>query len=325
MTAKRPFDKQETALLTAVALVLLAVMFFCGCTQEAEMVLKPSPGQVSTYKVVDLYRKDYLFEQVRDDKQTVKNTELDTEVVFDQVISNIDEDGNITADITIKSLKYVNSDSEGMNVDYDSSRDTDSRSALARLIGRHYTIKLSPMMKVLEISNIQPARNMVMNGRESNLAMGFLSTENIHKRHEIHSMPDRDKKKLKVGDTWSRVVRSPSGVLIPKNYEKFYTVEKVTDSGLALIKMNATPTSKKLEAQTNETEALDMFRNFFDSEDDYTGRLLIDAETGTVYEYNESLKSKYTAAEFPRGKPEPKMPDVLKLGFTDMHTVTLMD
>ncbi len=325
MTAKKLFDKLSTKCVKAAILASFVVLFFCGCAPETEVVLKPVEGQVSTYKAVDLYRKDYLFDQPSGDKQTIKNTEMSTEVTYDQVTKGIDTEGNVTADITIKSLKYLNSDSEGMNIDYDSSRDTDARSAFARLIGQTYTIKISPSFEVLEISNVESARDAIEGGRESRFAEGFVSDKSIQRRHEVFSLPDKDKKTLKVGDSWSRIIPSPAGVLIPKNYEKIYTVEKITGSGLTLIKMNATPTSKKLETQSKQSDALEMFRNFFDSEDDFTGRLLINTETGKVYEYNESLKSKYTAAEFPRGEPKPEQPDVLNLSFTEIHSIGLVD
>ena len=324
MTAKKFFDKLSTKRFSVVFAVALIILFFYGCAPEEKVELKPVTNQVSAYKVVDLFRKDYLFDQPSSNKETVKNTELDTEIVYDQVTKDIDAEGNIIDDVTIKSIKYLNTDSEGVNINYDSSVNAQPGSAFTMLIGQTYTIKMTPDYTVLEISNIEPVRQAIKDGKDNRFAVGLVSDENIRRRHEILAMPDKNKKTLKVGDSWSRVVASPKGSLIPKNYEKIYTVEKITD-GVALIKMNATPTSKRLENQPQESEAMEMFKNFFDSEDNYNGQLMINIETGIVYEYNESLNSKYTAAEFPRGEPKPEKPDVLNLSFTESHSIELLD
>jgi hypothetical protein len=324
MTTKEAFNKFRTKKFSAFFLAAFVVLFIYGCAPETKVVLKPVPEQVSTYKAVDLFRKDYLFDQPSSNKKTVKNTELNTEVVYEQITKGVDAEGNVTEDITIKAIKYLNTDSEGVNIDYDSSGSTDTGNAFTMLIGRTYTIKMSPSFKVLEITNIEPIREAIKKGKDERFAKGLVDDEGVRRRHEVLAMPDKDKETLKTGDSWSRVVASPPGQLIPKNYEKIYTVEKITD-GTVLIKMNATPTSKMLENQPKQSEGFEIFRNLFDSEDNYTGQLLIDVKTGRVYEYNESLNSKYTAAEFPKGEPKPEKPDVLNLSFTESHSIELLD
>lgn len=309
----------------AAILVSFVVLFFCGCAPETDVVLKPDPGQAYTYKVVDVFRKEYLFDQPSSEKITEKITEATVETTFEQLIKDVDAEGNTTAEINIKAVKYYSTSANTVQVDFDSSRGTDSKSALAKLIGKTYTIKLSPLGKVLEISDVEPSREAVKTGTDAPSAGRFLSENAIQRRHEILAMPDQDKKTLKVGDSWSQVVASPQGVLIPKNYEKVYTVKKITDGRLALIEMSATPTSKRLESQTGDESAMDMFRNFFDSEDNFTGRLLIDTETGKVYEYSVNFRNRYTAAEFPKEDPKPDQPDVLNLAFTETHSVELVE
>jgi hypothetical protein len=324
MTAKKVFNKFRTEKIAVCILAAFVVLLFYGCAPEVKVELKPVTNQVSTYKAVDLYRKDYLFDQPSSNKKTIKDTELNTEVVYEQVTRDVDAEGNVTDDITIKAIKYLSTDSDGVNVDYDSSEDAKADSAFTMLIGQTYTIKMSPSFKVLEISNIVPSREAIKKGKDERFARGLVSDQTVRRRHEILAMPDKGMKTLKVGDSWSRLVVSPTGVLIPKNYEKTYTVEKISD-GTTLIKMNASPTSKKLENQPKRSEGFEMFRSLFDSEDNYTGQLLINVETGRVHEYNESLMNKYTAAEFPKGEPKPDKPDVLNLSFTESHSIKLLD
>jgi len=315
MTAKKHFAATISA--------LLVTLFFYGCAPETEVAIKPVQSKVSTYRAVEVFRKDYLFDQPTSNKKTEKVTELNVEVTYDQLITNVDAEKNTTAEITIKALNYFSSSADVVYIDFDSSRQADAASAFARLIGQTYTIKVSPSGKVVQISNLDSARNAVKTGPDARTAEQFLGDESIKRRHEILALPDKDTKALKVGDTWSRVVSSPQGALIPKNYEKVYAVKKITNQNngrLALIEMSATPASKQL----GKADSLETFESFFDTEDNYTGRLLIDIKTGKVYEYSEKLRSQYTAAEFP-DKERTQQPDVLKLAFTRGNSVELVD
>ncbi len=328
MTAKRPFDKLRTKHFAASFLALLVALSFYGCAPEADVALKPAPDQVTTYKAVDVFRKDYLFDQPTSNKKTEKTTEANIEVVYDQLITDVDAEQNATAKITIKALKYFSSSADDVQIDFDSSRGADSASALAKLIGQTYTVKISPSGKVLQISDVASARDAVKTGKDARFAGRFLADENIRRRHGILALPDKDKKTLKVGDKWSQVVSSPRGVLIPKTYEKIYTVKKITNKKtgrLTLIEMNATPTAKQSDANSKQADFLEMFGSSFDSEDDFTGRLLIDIDTGRVYEYSENFSSRHTAAEFPKGQEQSGQPDVLKLGFTESHSIKAID
>jgi hypothetical protein len=320
MTAKRFF--------AAAFLASFAVLFFCGCAPEADVALRLAPSEVSAYKCGDVYRKDYLFEQPSSNKRTEKTTETNVEVTYDQLVTGVDAEQNTTAKVTIKALKYLSTSSGEVQIDFDSSRDTDSESAFAKLLGQTYTIEISSSGKVLGVSDVASARDAVKTGPDARFAERLLSDDNIQQRHEILALPDKDKRTLKVGDKWSRIVPSPQGVLIPKTYEEVYTVEKISNTKTGkqvLIEMKATPSSKQVGAKSKQAGLLEMFGNSFDSEDDFTGRLLIDVETGKVYEYSESFKSQYTAAEFPKGQEKSGQPDVLKLGFTEVHSVKLID
>jgi hypothetical protein len=315
MTAKKHFAATVSA--------LLVTLFFYGCAPETEIAVKPVQSKVSTYRAVEVFQKDYLFDQPSANKKTEKVTKLNVEVTYDRFITDVDAEKNTTAEIIIKALKYFSSSADVVHIDFDSSRQADAASAFAKLIGQTYTIKVSPSGKVVQVSNVDSARDAVKTGPDARSAERFLSNESIKRRHEILALPDKDTKALKVGDVWSRIVSSPQGALIPKSYEKVYTVKEITkqdNSRLALIEMSAMPSSKQL----GRTDAFETFESFFDAEDNYTGRLLIDIKTGKVYEYSEKLRSQYTAAEFPN-KEQTQQPDVLKLAFATGHSVELID
>ena len=113
--------------------------------------------------------------------------------------------------------------------------------------------------------------------------------------------------------------------------ENKYTVEEIDkydNEKLATIKMNATPTSKTPDEKVKDSDgAIERFESFFDSQDNYTGQLVIDTQTGKIKSYSESLVSRYTAAEFSRKKGEPaqQKPDVLELVFTEVYSIELLE
>lgn len=310
----------------AALLVSVIALFYCGCAPETDLALKFAPDQAVTYKSVYMFRKDYLFDQPTAKKKTEKVTEVTTEMTYEQRVTDIDSAGNATARITIKALKYLNTNSGVVQTDFDSSKNTDPTNALTKLIGQTYTLKLSPSGKVIQIKDIEPLRKAVKSGKDNRIAAGLFNNERIERRHEILALPDSDKRNLKIGDTWARVVGSPKGVLIPKTYEKTYTVKGITDT-LATVEMNALPTGKQADAESQAaSDAIGMFGNFFDdSPDTYKGQLRIDTETGKILKYHEKLKAEYTAVDMPKGNDKVQEPDVLKLAFTQMYSTELVD
>jgi hypothetical protein len=317
MTSKKHF--------IAVLLVSFIALFYCGCAPETEIALKFAPQEAATYKSVHMFRKDYLFDQPSEMKKTEKVTEVVVEMVYEQSITDVDSIGNATADITIKSLKYTSTNSGTVQDDYDSSKKADSKSAFTKLIGKGYTIVLSPSGKVAEVKNIAPLRQAVKSGTDNRIAAGLLNNERIERRHEILALPDSDMSSLKVGSTWPRVVSSPKGVLMPKTYEKIYTVKKI-DGKHAIIEMDASPTSKQADDDSKAaSSAMGMFGSFFESDDTYTGQLVLNTETGKVLDYNEKFRAEYTAVDISKDQNDTKEPDVLELAFTQMYSTELID
>ena len=309
----------------AALLVSVIALFYCGCAPETDLALKFAPDQAVTYKSVHMFRKDYLFDQPTEKKKTEKVTEVTTEMTYEQRVTDIDSAGNATAEITIKALKYLNTSSGVVQTDYDSTKKADSTNALTKLIGGTYIIKLSPSGQVTEVRDIESLRTAVKSGKDSRIATGLLNNERIERCHEILALPDSKKCTLKTGDTWSRVVGSPKGVLIPKTYEKTYTVKGITDT-LATVEMNALPTGKQADAESQAaSDAIGMFGNFFESHDTYKGQLRIDTETGKILKYHEKLKAEYTAIDMPKGEDKAQEPDVHKLAFTQMYSTELLD
>lgn len=314
-------------LFAAIILASLIALFHCGCAPQGDISLKFVPDQAVTYKAVSLIRKDYLFDQPSAGKKTSKMTEVAAEMTYDQRTVAVDRQDNATAQITIKGLKYRSETEGAVQVDFDSAKQADSQSALAKLIGQTYTIRLSPSGEVLEVSDVALARDAVKTGPDARFAQNVLRDGAIKRRHQILALPDQDKKTLKKGDRWSRVSPSPAGTLIPKTYEKTYTVKDITpDGAIARIQMNAEPTSKRSDTGPPEaTDELEAFTDLFDTQDTYTGHLAINLKSGKVDSYSEKFTSRCTAAQMPKGAEAAKQPDVLQLAFTEENSIDAVD
>jgi hypothetical protein len=314
-------------LVIGITLISAFLLFCNSCAPEADLSLNLIAGSADTYVHTVHVRKDHIFDRPTEGTKRVRSTESQVDITFEQIIKEVDPDGNATADITIKALKFIRKDQDGVSVDYDSTKPSKKKNALDKMMGKSYTIVLSPAGKVQSVSNVAKARNAVKSGEFSNQAKNMLSDKLIKERHTIIALPDKDASLLKKGDSWSRVV-SPKGSLIPKRYEKIYTVSDI-DAGktvtIATIAMNAVPTSKKSDdGSSPQISPLALVADF-DSVDSYTGKLIINTKTGKIIEFYESLKTENTAAESPPNQDPDKGPDVLKIGFVEKVSLKAVD
>ena len=116
---------------------------------------------------------------------------------------------------------------------------------------------------------------------------------------------------------------SPAGMLVPKNYEKVYTLENAGDT--VVVKMEARPTSAKAAEVPAETaKGMGFFEKMFDSQESYKGELVMDGISGKVVKYNEMLKADWIATEPAEEIKSDKGPDVLTMGFIYKFSVEKM-
>ncbi len=335
---------RNTRLMLSICLFAAALLFYSGCAPEAEIAVKPEPeqtviepeiamnlqlGQTVSYKTVTEVRKFYKFTQPSEEEVTEKNTASVIEWVYDQTVTDVDEQGNTTADITIKGLSYLTSTPEGAGEDFNSSRDSDRDKPLAKLLGQSYTIKVSADGKVVEILNAQTTQSAIKGGEDRRVAEYLLSDDAIKRRHSISYLPISGKSKMSVGDTWKSVESSPKGMLIPKSYEKVFNVKDISssDSGkIATITMKALPTSEKAEGVSEQAVAgMGFFSGMFDTEETFEGELVINLDSGQIIKYNEVLTSESTAAEMPRRAAPDAEPDVLSLKFDRRRSTEIVN
>jgi hypothetical protein len=344
--------KVATVILLGVA---LSVLVGWG-TPPIEMKLNLAPKSETVYKVVTDSTKDYQFIQPSINKTKERHTSQDVEMVFAQNIESVDKQGNATANITIKELRYLSQGSEGVITDFNSLSEKDKSDPLMKLIGASYKIKISPRGTVA-VLDASAARSILKEGSAAAVATRFFSDEEIARRHQVMAMFDADKcqspkdraknakaaasnkksdsktsKKVsnsngpcKKGYQWSSLAASPAGMLRPKTFEKVYTLSdlKTQDKQtIAVVDMNAAPSSKRAENMNEkEQQAMIYFSNMFDEKDNYSGKMVINLTTGIIDSYQETLKVEWLAAENADEQKSDKGPDQLTMGFTYIYSI----
>ena len=313
--------------------VMVAVLsFLAGCQQQqqgAELVLNFQPGGEVLYRVVTETGQDYEFDQPSINKNTETHTSSRIEVAFAQKTEIIGGNGNAIVNITINGLKYVAGGSKGKTMDFDSSRAKDKSEPLAKLIGQSYKIKITPAGEV-EVIDAKAARGVIKTGFASKVAKTLLSDDEIQKRHSVLALIDASQGTIAKGDSWSSLAASPKGTLMPKSFEKIYTLTDVKKQGgekVAVITMRAVPSSKPAEGVPDDPKGFGALASVFGIEDTdtYDGELVLNLSTGQIIQYQESFKAEWVAAQSPEEQTSDKGPDTLTMGFTHRYSVEMIN
>ncbi len=314
--------------LQVIAGLVCMWLVLAGCGPKADVKLRFSPEDAWSYKVSEHWVSSLRFEQPSLDKLDEKKTGTNVEMEFLQRIESVDEEGNAIARVTIKAVRYHAIVKNDVTFDFDSEREADKGRALSKLIGQSYTIKILPDGGV-EVVDAKKARSAVKGGSDGTAAKGLLRKDVIVKRHSILALPDISSGSLGTGDTWTKIKPShPALKWAPKSLAKTYTLEQITkEKGhrVALITMNGTESTESVEDAPESAGLMGVFGNIFDPAEKYTGRIILDLDTGKVLEYNEKFVGTYTAMDTPKGKNADKGPDVLTMGFTHEISMEMSD
>ncbi|MBC8378393.1 MAG: hypothetical protein H8E62_04385 [Planctomycetes bacterium] len=299
--------------LILVAVGMFSVLLLSGCGPDADLSLKFPSDRVTAYKATAEVTKLFRFEQPNLDKLKEEQTKTLIEMDFTQTIQAVDADGNATAQITINDLKVEMINKNKSQLSFDSQKESDKDAPLATLLGKSYTLQITPsgQVKTLDTKNAMAA---VTSAYEKKIVKSLLDPKEIAERHQIAALPKDLADELSVGDTWSKVVASPPGLLAPKSYEKTYTLTAI-DAAVATVQMTAGESAVPAEGGSQAAGGMGMFAKMFDNQDDYTGTLKFDLETGEVLSSVETLISTYTAQEMPENGDPDKGPDILTMQF----------
>jgi hypothetical protein len=306
--------------------VILSVL--AGCVPTAEMKLNLAPQSKMVYKVVLETGKDYSFVQPSINKTKERHTVGRVEMVFAQKVESVGQQGSATADITIKELKYLSQDPEGKKLDFDSTAEGSSTQPLFALIGQSYKIKITPNGKV-EVADAKAAREVIKEqGSAKKFADRLFSDEEIVRRHQVLALIDIGKTLRSKGDKWSTIAASPEGMLTPKSFEKIYTLTDIKEQNgerIAIVDMNAVPSSKRAVDTPKEEAAVSFFAKMFEEKDNYAGKMVLNLTTGEIDSYQELLKAEWLAAESSEEQKSDKGPDQLMMGFWTLFSIEKVD
>lgn len=298
-----------------ISLGVLTAILMSGCGgPSADMKLQFSPEEKGQYVSSVLIVKDFRFEQPNLDKLREEQTKTEINMGFDQVIKSVNDDGSATAEITINSLQAVIVNKNEQRFAFDSSKEEDKNNPIAQLLGKSYTIKITPD-GTASLVDAQAARQAVKSGYEKRVADSLFEEKAISERHSVPALPEEKQEALSVKDSWTEVVASPPGLLAPKNYTKTYTITGI-DGNVATVDMSA---GESGEAAGPAGGGMGMFAKMFDNEDVYTGTLKFNVADGDVLLSEETLVSTYIAQETPENGDPAKGPDTLTMRFTNKN------
>jgi len=294
------------------------LLLTAGCAQTASLALKFTPKDSTTYKVAIERERGVIWGGPSSSKPkgfVGGHTGNRIEMTFTRRIQSVDDKGNAVAEITIKGLKFLAKAKDNIVLDFDSSREKDLNSPLAKLIGQSYIIEITPSGEVSKVIDVSGARASVEGSASGNTrAARLLRPEVIKDQHSIPALPAAGKNLLRPGQTWSNIKTFSFGAMGSKSYERIYELKEIKDVNkhrLAIIEMSVVPSSEKAK-ELHKEQGTSFFSKLFDSTEIYTGRLKLDLTTGKIEQYFEDFRSVWIAVD-PMAPEENKEPDMLRM------------
>ncbi len=207
------------------------------------------------------------------------------EVKFEQRVNHVEDDGDAVLDITILAVKFFGSSRGTVVLDFDSSRDADQASPMAKLIGQRYQVTMTPKGKVLSIGGTDEVRGLIQGtSADDQMARKLISDKEIRERHDVPALTASKDDVVHPGQTWSDVRVISFGQMGARAYERLYTFDRVeTDDGdrVAQVTMEGIPSAAAAK-QLYESQQ-DVFpQGMMDNIGSYKGQFQFDLTTGQV-------------------------------------------
>lgn len=309
--------------------IICSLLLASGCAKTATLALKFTPQDSTTYKLTTEAHRRIKWEGPMPEKTafTGGHTGNKIEWKFNRQIQRVDDRGNAVAEITIEELKYLSIVRDKTILDFDSSREKDKNSPLARLIGQTYTIEIAPTGKVTKVIDTKQAEAAVKGtSSASKAALTLLKPDAIKQCHGSLALPDAPKNKLRKDDDWSNIKTFSFDMMGSKSYDKIYTLKEIKDMGrhrIITVEMNAIPTSGA-EGQLDPTGA-NPFSKMFDNTETYTGELILDLTAAKIEKHLETLRSEWIAIDPSPDKQSDKGPAALKMTATLLYHLEKID
>ncbi len=270
-------------------------------TGKVKVALKSAVGDLDTYKIVTQARRATKWQGPVPAGATFDENfnEERVEIVVTRRVQDLDASGAAAAQVTINGLKCLFKSKDKTSLDFDSSKKSDTASALSKLIGNTYSIEFNTSNYITSVFDMPQLSPMMTGDTESdNAAMKIVSPDSIIERHCALRLPLAGSDMIKPGDKWSVIKTFPFGKMGLKSYEKIFTLREIKGTGahkIAVIDMNAIPSSEvepKYQSQKAEVDVPKMF----DTNDSYAGSGELNLQTGKIENYHENFSANWTVA-----------------------------
>lgn len=283
------------------------------------LALRFAPQESATYKTTTRTEMSLGFEGAFTEKPEFTNRRnyINIELIFAQQIQSVDDQGNALAKVTIKQLKYLSIFKNEKQLDFDSSREGDQNSPLAKLVGQSYTVKITPNGEVSDITDIEQARAAIVGSSLSHKnALSLLSEEHIKHRHSVPALGPTAEQRLKTGDDWNNTKVFTFPIVGAQSYERVYTFKEIIEQDnqqVAVVEMNAIP-SAEMAADLHKKDTTRGIARMFDNTTVYTGQLEFELAKGKVKNYSEKLVSEWIIVNPAANRRGNEEPTALKMG-----------
>ena len=244
------------------------------------------------------------------------------EMTLNQQVQEVRDDGSAVLEIRIAALKYAGDFRDNVVLDFDSARQGEQNASLAVLVGKSYTLQMSPKGQVVAVGDLEPLRQAVQDvpgGR--NAAMKLIAEDEIRARHTVIPLAILEEGPVRPGQSWSDVKTFSFGDMGPKSFERVYTLEQVRqDNGrVAVVAMKAIPPG----ARADLSQQGNFGPMMLDVSGDYDGRFELDLDNGRVREYAEQMRTEWAIAD-PGTIRDSDGLAALKMAATWLHRVELV-
>jgi hypothetical protein len=305
-------------------------VFACGCEKQAQtgqvegktaaqpqkpsngpvkIALKSTVGGLDKYEITTLSRRTTKWEGPVPEKSEFDESVSEERVVMavTRRIQTVDANGVATAKVSIDKLKCFFMSKGQTTLDFDSTRSSDSKNPLIKLIGETYIIEFNPQNIVTFVDDLPPVMDILKGDSLSDkTGVAMIAPESIMERHGTLQLPKPGQEIVKPGGKWSSIKTFIFGKMGIKSYEKIYTLKELRNDGreIAVIDMNAIPTSEVEPQYAGKKAEMGMSQKF-DTKEIYTGTGEFDVKAGRIENYHENLQSTWTVALPSKDSSEP--------------------
>lgn len=292
---------------------------------DVDWVLRFVPDQSVTYTVVTETERAVKWEGDASNKpDAFRGGAIGSraEVAYEQRTDHVEDDGSAVLEITIRAVKFFGWSRETVALDFDSSREADQASPLAKLVGQRYQVKMTPKGKVLSVDGTDDLRGLIQGtSPDAQMALKLISDKEIRERHEVPALMASEDEVVHPGDTWSDVRVISFGQMGARAYERLYTFDRVeTDDGdrVARVAMEGIPSAAAAQ-QLHQSQSAPFPTGMMDNIGSYAGQFQFDLEAGRIDTSAEQFRMEWVVVDPSAVQAGATNPSAMRMSLTQSY------